>query len=425
MTETTDLRNPTAVCAVAGLDAPDIWRNSWPQSARSFEPGRVFFLEPEYVADTCATLGIAPELTAALRDCAAAVAQDLALQRLVWHLHWLLSLSGLEVGSWPAPPLEAHPANALLYGLVVLAGVPRLLQINGARGVAVADTIETLSDLETWATDYHTWEGVYRLHTIGWLQHPLRGRLFKLARLEFLPGAYGHPFRWFREAGSGQVIALAESDLLLRPDGQFASADGGRVREGLWKSQLVVTPEAVTGQPVSPWGHVLSQTVTLDTATWHEVLRPGDPVITVHIPSKGRMGPEECGAAFVQAVALYRDHFPEIATRAFTCHSWLLDPQFEQLDPAPGNICAFLREWYLHPAEGADDRQHWQRTFDLFGDWQPKWLTAEPKSSLQRALVEFVKAGGRPRSGASVLFAEDLDWGQQVYRTTRKASVIS
>jgi len=419
-----DLRNPAAVCAAAGLTAPDVWRNSWPQSARSFEPRNVFFLKPDYVAETCATLRIAPELTAALADCAGVVAQDEALPRLVWHLHWLLSLSGLDVGSWPAPSLEAHPANALLYGLVVLAGVPRMMETNAARGIDPEDSIETLSDLETWATDYHTWEGVYRFPTVGWMQHHLRGRLFKLGRLEYLPGTYGHPFRWYRQRKTGAVVALAQGSLLMREDGQFANADDSAVRTGLWMTELRESEAKITGHPCTPQGAVLPATVTLDTAEWWEILRQGDPVMTVHIPSKGRMGPEECGASFRRAVEFYGRHFPDVVWRAFTCHSWLLDPQFEQMDPAPPNIVAWLREWYLHPAQGANDQQTWERTFDLFGRSQPDWQNATPRTSIQRALVSFVQQGGRPRSGASVLFPEDLDWGAQTYRVAGHPGMI-
>lgn len=426
MNNTLDLRNPDAVCALLGLtEAPEIWRRSWPQSAGSFVPGGVFFLTPEYVAQTCATLRICPELAAALADCAATVAGEPALQRLAWHLHWLISLSGIDpaVGSWPGLEPEGHPANALLYGLIVLAGLPRALEINAARGIDPEDTIETLSDLQTWATDYHNARGLWRLVTLGWIQHHLRGQLFKLGRLEYIPGKYDQPFRWYRQVATGKVVALAEDGLLLRQDGQFASADRGEVREGLWKTRFVETLEAVTGSPVSPLSRVLPGPVTLSADEWLEILRPGDPVITVHIPSKGSMGPEECGQSFAQAVEVYRRLFPDVVWRAFTCHSWLLDPQFEQLSPAPPNICAFMREWYLHPVENADDAQHFQRMFDLFGPYgQVRWGEVEAKSSLQRAMVDFVKAGGHPRLGGSVLFAEDLDWGKAVYRNERNGT---
>jgi hypothetical protein len=45
-TSTADLRVPTAACSLLGLDAvPELWQRTWPQSARSFTPRGVLFLE--------------------------------------------------------------------------------------------------------------------------------------------------------------------------------------------------------------------------------------------------------------------------------------------------------------------------------------------------------------------------------------------
>jgi hypothetical protein len=75
--------------------------------------------------------------------------------------------------------------------------------------------------------------------------------------------------------------------------------------------------------------------------------------------------------------------------------------------------------------EGADDSQTFQRLFDLFGPYgQVRWGEVEAKTSLQRAALDFVEQGGKPRSGGSVLFAEDLDWGKAVYRNDRRLDVI-
>ncbi len=416
MSEMCDLRDAEAVVATVGLaEAPEVWRRTWPQSAASFaaEP---FFVAEEWVRTACAALRLSPEVTEALIACAAGVRESPALRRLAWHLHWLVSRSGLEpqINDWPR--LEAGP-GPMLYGLIALSGWPRLREIHAARGLDLEATLDTMSDLDTWTSDWHAWEGGYRFTALGWMQHHLRGRLLKLGRLEYLPGRYDHPFRWYRRGAGGPVLALAEDGLLFRPDGQFAGADGGEVRQGLWRSTFAESPGEVTGHPVTPQGQVLPETVTLDTAEWREALRPGDPVMTVHIPSRGRMDPESCGASFVRAAEVYSDHYPDIPYRAFTCHSWLLDPQFDQLDPAPPNIVAFMREWYLHPAEGAEEEQTWERVFSLFGHRPVDWATAPQDTSLRRALVAFARQGGHMRGGGGVIFPEDLgDWGREMYR---------
>lgn len=420
---TTDLRSPEAVCAALGIPCPDLWRTTWPQSARSFSPG-LFFLKGNWVREACRTLRFDDGVTDALAAAAGATAGHLPLERLLWHCRWLICDSGYDprVGDWPEMPDALGPAGLLFFGLLTLSGFPHMQKIHAARGIPLQDTIESLASLQVWILDFQRLQGVWRFPRMGWLQHHVRGHLFKLGRLEYLPGSYNHPFRWHRQASTGKVVALAEDGCLLRPDGQFASADGEEVREGLWKSRLVETVESVTGSVVSPLGRVLPETVTLDTAQWHEVLRKGDPVMTVHIPAGSPMGYQECGDSFHYAVEFYAKHFPDLAYRAFTCTSWLLDLQFELLDPPPTNIAACLREWYLHPYEGASDRQTWERIFDLFGGSKPDWESAPRDTSLRRAVIDFELAGGHLRGGGAVLFAEDLDWGRQVYRSEPRLS---
>lgn len=420
MNQSINLRDPAAVCAAVGLACPEIWRTTWAQSARSFEAG-AFYLQDDWVRETCQTLGFEQATTDALAEAAAALRGNLPLERLLWHCRWLLCDSGYEpkVGDWPEFADEAGPAGLLFCGLLTLSAFPHLQAIHAGRGIPLSDTIASLESLEIWILDYQRLQGVWRFPRMGWLQHHVRGHLHKLGRLEYLPGAYGHPFRWYRHEASRRVIALAEEGCLFRPDGQLASADGGEVWEGLWRSRLVETVEQISGNPVTPLGHVLPRTVTLDTSEWHEVLRKGDPVVTVHIPAKGSMDHALCGESFRYAVEFYAKHFPDLSYRAFTCTSWLLDPQFELLDPRPPNIAACLAEWYLHPYEGASDGQTWQRIFDLFGGSKPDWANAPRDTSLQRAVVDFELQCHHLRGSGAVLFAEDLDWGKQVYRAAQ------
>ncbi len=416
----TDLRDVAAVCAAVGLTAPpEIWQTTWPQSEAAFTPGRVPFLDPDFVPQACVELCIGGDVSQLLTETATAIAASPPLERLAWHCHWLLYLSGLEAGlrDWPPLPAAAGSAAPLLYAVVLLSGLPSIRARHQVRGIDPAVTVQSLADLELWIRETHRQTGSWGLKNLGWPSHGFTGSLFWLGRLEYVPGHYYHPFRFYRNRKDRTVLALAEDGLLLRGDGQFASADSGAVRDGLWRSRFAADAREMSGNPVSPWGRVLPTTVVLDANEWCEVLRRGDPVMTVHIPASGPMDPPACGASFVQAVDFYRRHYPETVFHAFTCSSWLLDPQFEAMAPAPPNIVAFLREWYLHPVENASDGQTFERAFDVF-DWGGLDLATAPQdTSLRRAIVKFMQAGGRCRGGGSVLFPEDLDWGRQVYRT--------
>lgn len=414
-----DLLCARSVCEALGVaPVPECWEETWAQSEGAFLSLAPEVLCPEAVRRAGTESGLSDEVAAACVACAESMQGNAALRRLVWHCHWLLFLSGKDpqVSAWPRLSASAKSAVSMAYAVAFLSGFSATRAIHRSRGIAAEVTVATVADLELWIREEKRRSGSWGLAQLGWLVHHFQGRLFALGRLQYLPGRYHNPFVFYRHFGSRRVVALAEDGLLMRGDGQFASADGGRVKTGLWLTSLEASAGKVRGHPVSPLGYVAQTQVELPLDQWHEILRPGDPVMTVHIPATGPMDPGSCGQSFRMAVEFFPRHLPDVPYRAFTCQSWLLDPQSEAMAPPPRNIVAFLREWYLHPVRGADDGQTWERLFDVFDGRPPTLHDAPTDTSLRRAVVDFMQHGGRCRSGGSVLFAEDLNWGEQVYR---------
>jgi hypothetical protein len=411
--------SPADVAAALGLASlPADWADHWAEAEGAFTPGATAFLDEGFVREACAYARMSPDVTDALVDSAACMASNLLLTRLAFQLHWLLFVSKVDVNTatW-----IRIPACRLFCAVVLLSGVPGLRKMNAARGIDEAVTLATLADLELWIREATRREGVWCFRNLSWLVYHLQGKLFTLGRLQYLPGTFPHPFRFFRHRGTRRVIALAEDGLCFRADGQFAGTVEASQSPGLFTSRLEEDApggilRTLRGNPVDPRGHVLSGLATLTFPDWEEILRPGDPVLTVHIPASGPMDPESCTRSFAEAARFFPAHFPDVPWRAFTCHSWLLDAQFEALDPPPANIVAFLRGWYLHPTEGAGDGQMLERVFDWHGDGDFDLAAAARTTTLQRAIAAFMEAGGRCRDAGSVFFADDLPFAPNRYR---------
>ena len=120
----------------------------------------------------------------------------------------------------------------------------------------------------------------------------------------------------------------------------------------------------------------------------------GDTAIGLHIPDSGPLTPEVVEASLDEARMFFPRHFPDERYMAFSCGSWLLDPQLLEYLPEDSNIIRFQRRFELEPykePEGLDcDVEVLRfvfRTLTTPLDQLPR------RTVLQRAIVDHLKAG--------------------------------
>lgn len=285
----------------------------------------------------------------------------------------------------------AVPAGApsLYPALVLLAQLPRLRAFYRERGISDAVLAETLHDFGLWiAHAYDHGEG----HTLGefnWLTNHFGGKLFRLGRLQFMPCPGHAPVHAYRSRTTGEEVFLAPNGAEYKTSGW--AQDTFRVHEDdAWIARLTEEEGKVTGHPLLPDGRADRSTVTLDTAEYELVYKPGDIVMDMHIPTGAPLDPEACRASMERAPLFIAHHFPELIPVAYHCESWLLGPCNEEMLPAESGIVRFCRLFRKVTAPGLDDSQFWQRIFD-FTAVTPE--TAPRDTSLRRAFLDRHAAG--------------------------------
>ncbi len=120
----------------------------------------------------------------------------------------------------------------------------------------------------------------------------------------------------------------------------------------------------------------------------------GDTAIGLHIPDSGPLTPDAVEASLDAARRFFPRHFPDEHYTAFSCGSWLLDPQLREYLPEESNIVRFQRRFELEPyeqPEGLDaDVEVLRfvfRTLTTPLDQLPR------RTVLQRAVIDHLKAG--------------------------------
>ena len=134
-------------------------------------------------------------------------------------------------------------------------------------------------------------------------------------------------------------------------------------------------------------------------------LKPGARAINIHIPRTGQpLSAELCDDAFARAKAFYAPQLKEGEPLVFVCGSWLLYPQHEQFLPEKSNLRVFMHYFDIisHGTHGGDLPDLW-RLFDTM-EKNPDRLPAN--SSLRRAYIDHLKAGGKTGWGYGVFVAD-------------------
>lgn len=123
-------------------------------------------------------------------------------------------------------------------------------------------------------------------------------------------------------------------------------------------------------------------------------IKEGDTVIAIHIPSDTRtpFTREEREAAYDRARAYYAKHFAD-GRAIFSCGSWLINPEFEELLPESSNILSFTREFELYDVNDGAKNNIWRLFY--VADWNGDPATLPEDTSLMRIYKKHLLAGGQ------------------------------
>lgn len=234
-------------------------------------------------------------------------------------------------GPWPTPAAGLGTPGRCLWVYAYLATLPHIRRWHRERGIPDDVSWATLADLGRHVARYRRRYGVPGLDSAGWLSLHFSGAIYALGRLQF--------------------------NLF-------------RLRTGLAGPRFWYEP----GDPRAA----------------EPGLRPGDPVLGVHIPESGPLDPDACEASLRAARSFFPRYFPEHTFRVAVCTSWLLDDQLAGYLSPESNIVRFQNRFQLVP--GAADGDHdifwfvYHRPADAID-------TLQPRSTLERAIVAHVRSG--------------------------------
>ena len=394
-----------------GVDPiPEFWKANWPAYEEWRSSGGCGIAPGNIVGYARDVFDIHADCMSQVHSVCEAIRANPSLAELANLYHFLMCHlpggRGLSEEILPAP-VGALGERAPVFRIAALVScADHALEAYRAMGVSDEIALDSLRQAGTQMTDYFATHGVWGMRYLGWTRNYLRALLFRIGRLAFNTNDYDWGFRVYRHRITGELRTMCAAGQNYRTDG-MADGTNGIKDPNAWMSQLEITPAYVRGTPVSPTGEAVREPVTLDLREWEPLIGPGDHVIEIHIPGYsggGKLGWEDCVGSYRRALDFFPRYYPHLSFKAFTCGSWLLDPGLARILPPESNIVRFQSPFHLLPVYGNE-----HQCYDLvFGDSNLDITKVTPKTSLQRAIVDYVLAGNRMRSAAGYITMDEM-----------------
>ena len=230
--------------------------------------------------------------------------------------------------------------------------------------------------------------------------------IFLMDRFLFIPYRFEDEFTMYRNKDSGKVIALRHAGEEFRRDGQLNGINDVYDLKGKFTSVWKETSDEIRANPINPMGYVKKDTITLIKKDWNIALKKGDLVLALHVPAGPGYTPERLKTSMELAVKFYDQYFPELNIKGFWSESWLYDSRLSLiLDYEKSNIVKVQRQFYLYPIQAGDSMLR----YEAFGDWKVDPFRVEPKTSLQKAVIEYMKTGARFNNLSMIVLREEVD----------------
>lgn len=240
----------------------------------------------------------------------------------------------------PTPVSDETIAADMLPLLILIPFIPATAALYQKMGFDEEEVLRVVKSFGSCikATEARTGRPGYNRSYFNWQGLYLRGALFRFQSFNYelkeLPCGY-----ILRNRADGRIQPLMSGEKFHR-SGMSIEAAGFTDEEGSFETTFTETEDAYIGYPAID-NLVVNRKETFPKAEWECVLRPGDHVVSVHIPAKTDLSPEAVEKSYKEGLEFIDQYFPDFKPKAYFCKSWLMDPHLEEILGSESKIAKF------------------------------------------------------------------------------------
>lgn len=144
---------------------------------------------------------------------------------------------------------------------------------------------------------------------------------------------------------------------------------------------------------------------------YKDILKKGDTVINMHIPSSGKLVPEEVIESFKKAYVMFSDEVREDGILVLHCDSWMLHtPMADAVYKDGSNMKAFYDMFDVIEVRNADSFSNFWRVFAMPNGTELDKVPTD--TTLRRNVLSYMKNGGVFGNGRGIILFD----GEKIVR---------
>ncbi len=362
--------------------------------------GEIEELTPEYAAKAFRFYDISEDMLEPFQEQQRLISQCPAIRQFFWLVHYCMYLSpNYRFESWGmGVPKYADGTPCVGFGTVALLSGLHYSEKAWLRLPPEQIKMERGQLRWTVARNAETGEPRWvNMGLMGWNTLYVKAMIMDVGRLTFEKQTIYFGVRAYRNRETGEHVVIAEPGSYGR-DGWMPD---GESEEDVVVADIYEDDRIVRGNLVTKSGQVCRIVMTLDKAQWELVLEDGDPVLSVHISSNGKLDPQAAAESYANARGYFKNVFPEFEPKAFICDSWLLGNELTRFLKHTSNILHFAAEFHNVPRSGGNED-----TLNFLYKSEPNAdLSTLPETTrLQKEIKEWMLSGKVMCSGRGIRF---------------------
>ena len=247
------------------------------------------------------------------------------------------------------PKNDATPATDILPVLILAREVPDMIKRYEARGFNEAQILKNLEciKINLWVLVLRQGRPYLDQGHYNWICHYTKAMIFDHKAFNFQPAVWGSAAIYLRNKESGECLPMMTQGRFAK-NGLPLGAVGATDEDGAFDAEFTEIPQLFIGHLVRD-GRVEEKLSKLSRTEWECVLRPGDDVISLHIPENTNLSPDFVMESIREGFELSKKYYPELNPKFVVCYSWLLEPKLVELCGEKSRIAFFTTRFTKYP----------------------------------------------------------------------------